>query len=102
MAAAALAGYLVSGRGTFRVGGGGGRIGAGRRVSADVFSPRLRRPAKPQRRNIAGGDGMLGAPQDLNHNGVRDNPPEAPFSTDDVVLVFEDYDGVIDVDGCHA
>ncbi|MDP2675425.1 MAG: hypothetical protein Q8Q00_11055 [Dehalococcoidia bacterium] len=51
--------------------------------------------------SLAGGDGMLGAPQDLNHNGKRDDPPEAAFSTDDVVLTFEDYDGVIDVDGCH-
>jgi len=49
----------------------------------------------------AGADGMLGAPQDLNHNGVRDDPPEAAFATDDSVLVFEDYDGVIDSDGCH-
>jgi len=48
-----------------------------------------------------GGDAMLGAPQDLNHNGVRDDPPEAAFVTDDIVLVFEDYDGVLDGDGCH-
>ena len=55
----------------------------------------------------AGPDGMLGAPQDLNHNGRRDiNPPdpttEAVFTTDDVFkLMFEDYDGVLDTDGCH-
>ena len=48
----------------------------------------------------AGLDGMLGAPQDLNHNGIKDLS-EAAFSTDDVVLTFEDYDGVIDTDGCH-
>jgi hypothetical protein len=54
-----------------------------------------------------GPDGMLGAPQDLNHNGRRDiNPPdpttEAVFTTDDVFkLMFEDYDGVLDTDGCH-
>jgi len=49
----------------------------------------------------AGADGMLGSPEDLNHNGVRDDPPEAPFTTDDSVLVFEDYDGILDGDGCH-
>ncbi|HEU4759484.1 MAG TPA: choice-of-anchor Q domain-containing protein [Dehalococcoidia bacterium] len=47
-----------------------------------------------------GGDGMLGSPQDLNHNGIKDLS-ESPLTTDDVVLTFEDYDGVIDVDGCH-
>ena len=50
---------------------------------------------------IAGADGMLGAPQDLNHNGVRDIATEALFTTDDVVKTFEDYDGVLDTDGCH-
>jgi hypothetical protein len=48
----------------------------------------------------AGPDGMLGSPQDLNHNGIKD-PTESPLSTDDVVLTFEDYDGVLDTDGCH-
>ena len=48
----------------------------------------------------AGADGMLGSPQDLNHNGVSDGA-EDPLSTDDVVLVFEDYDGILDGDGCH-
>jgi CSLREA domain-containing protein len=48
----------------------------------------------------AGADGMLGSPQDLNHNGVKD-VSEAAFTTDDSVLVFEDYDGVLDADGCH-
>jgi hypothetical protein len=50
--------------------------------------------------SVAGPDGMLGAPQDLNHNGIR-NGSEAAFSTDDGVLTFEDYDGVLDADGCH-
>jgi len=49
----------------------------------------------------AGADGMLGSPEDLNHNGIRDDPPESPLTTDDVVLVFEDYDGILDGDGCH-
>jgi hypothetical protein len=49
----------------------------------------------------AGADGMLGAPQDLNHNGVRDIATEALFTLDDVVQVFEDYDLVLDNDGCH-
>ncbi len=49
----------------------------------------------------AGVDGMLGAPQDLNHNGVRDVATEGVFTTDDVVKTFEDYDTVLDGDGCH-
>ena len=50
----------------------------------------------------AGPDGMLGSPQDLNHNGVRDGA-EATLTTDDVMpaLVWEDSDGVLDTDGCH-
>jgi hypothetical protein len=47
-----------------------------------------------------GVDGMLGSPQDLNHNGIKD-PSEATLTTDDVVKTFEDYDGVLDSDGCH-
>ncbi len=47
-----------------------------------------------------GPDGMLGSPQDLNHNGIKD-ASEATLTTDDVVLVFEDRDGVLDTDGCH-
>jgi hypothetical protein len=51
---------------------------------------------------IAGPDGMLGSPEDLNHNGVRDDPPELPLTADDVApYVFEDWDGVLDGDGCH-
>jgi hypothetical protein len=48
----------------------------------------------------AGGDGMLGSPEDLDHNGIQ-NGAEDPLTTDDVVLTFEDYDGVLDGDGCH-
>jgi hypothetical protein len=49
-----------------------------------------------------GVDGMLGPPQDVNHNGVRDDPPEALFTTDDQFkFMFEDYDTVLDNDGCH-
>ena len=48
----------------------------------------------------AGPDGMLGSPQDLNHNGLKD-ASESPLSTDDIVLTFEDYDTVLNGDGCH-
>ena len=45
---------------------------------------------------------MLGSPQDLNHNGVSDGG-EDPLTTDDspLALSFEDFDGIIDTDGCH-
>ena len=43
---------------------------------------------------------MLGSPEDIDHNGIKDGA-EAVLTTDDVVLVFEDYDGIIDSDGCH-
>ncbi|MEX0682322.1 MAG: calcium-binding protein [Dehalococcoidia bacterium] len=49
---------------------------------------------------LAGVDGMLGSPQDLNHNGIRDGA-EAVHTSDDSWLTFEDYDGVLDTDGCH-
>ena len=49
---------------------------------------------------LAGGDGMLGAAQDANHNGVQDGL-EPAFSTDDLQVTFEDYDTVLDGDGCH-
>jgi len=49
----------------------------------------------------AGADGMLGSPQDLNHNGISDGG-EPPLTTDDVpTYAFEDRDGVLDTDGCH-
>jgi CSLREA domain-containing protein len=60
----------------------------------------------PGTNSLAGADGMLGSPQDLNHNGIRDaGAPwnEAALTTDDSpsALAFEDYDGVLDADGCH-
>jgi len=54
----------------------------------------------PGTNSQTGADDALGAPQDLNHNGIQDGG-EAAFTTDDSVLTFEDYDGVIDSDGCH-
>jgi hypothetical protein len=50
----------------------------------------------------AGPNGMFGAAQDLNHNGVQDGA-EAALTTDDVMplLMWEDKDGVLDTDGCH-
>ena len=48
----------------------------------------------------AGTDGMLGSPQDLNHNGIRDGA-ESSLTSDDVTRTFEDDDGVLDTDGCH-
>ncbi|MEX0682323.1 MAG: hypothetical protein WD904_00275 [Dehalococcoidia bacterium] len=50
--------------------------------------------------SLAGADGMLGSPQDANHNGIRDGA-EAVHTSDDSWLTFEDYDGVLDTDGCH-
>ncbi len=51
--------------------------------------------------HAAGLDGALGPPEDANHNGVKDGA-EAPFTTDDPLpFAFEDYDGVLDTDGCH-
>jgi len=50
--------------------------------------------------DLAGPDGALGSPQDSNHNGIRDGA-EAAFTSDDSQLTFEDYDGVLDGDGCH-
>ncbi len=50
-----------------------------------------------------GPDGMLGSPQDMNHNGVSDGG-EGTLTSDDLLSVkwvFEDYDGVLDTDGCH-
>jgi hypothetical protein len=56
----------------------------------------------PGTNSQAGADGMLGSPEDLNHNGVQ-NGSEDPLTTDDVLpgLAFEDWDGVLDGDGCH-
>jgi hypothetical protein len=49
---------------------------------------------------VAGADGMLGSPEDLNHNGISDGG-ESALTSDDSTLTFEDYDGVLDTDGCH-
>ena len=48
----------------------------------------------------AGADGALGSPEDFNHNGIQDGG-ESPLTTDDIVMTFEDYDGILDTDGCH-
>ena len=49
----------------------------------------------------AGANGMLGSPEDLNHNGIRDGA-EVVLTTDDVSpYAFEDWDGILDWDGCH-
>jgi hypothetical protein len=53
----------------------------------------------------AGPDGALGVGGDLNHNGVLDGgetwaAPGTP-GNDDTIEVYEDYDGVLDTDGCH-
>jgi hypothetical protein len=48
----------------------------------------------------AGADGMLGSPQDANHTGVQDGA-EPTLTTDDIVKTFEDYDLVLNTDGCH-
>ncbi len=49
--------------------------------------------------DVAGADGALGPPEDFNHNGIQDS--ESAFTSDDSVDTFEDFDGVIDTDGCH-
>ncbi len=48
----------------------------------------------------AGLDGMPGSPEDKNHNGIKDGL-EANLTSDDSVFSFEDWDGVLDSDGCH-
>jgi len=63
-----------------------------------------------------GVDGMLGSPEDDNHNGKLDpggaglgedsggsgGDGNGVLTTDDVFqLMFEDYDTVLDIDGCH-
>jgi hypothetical protein len=54
---------------------------------------------------VAGGDGALGVGADLNHNGRQDGgevwPAAGQPGNDDSLLVFEDFDTVIDNDGCH-
>jgi hypothetical protein len=56
--------------------------------------------------NHAGPDGVLGSGEDQNHNGIL-NPGEdtivvdGVLTVDDSVLTFEDYDNVLNTDGCH-
>jgi hypothetical protein len=55
---------------------------------------------------LAGPDGVLGSAEDADHNGVLDAGEDtAPFNglldTDDIVLTYEDTDGVLDNDGCY-
>ena len=56
--------------------------------------------------DLAGPDGVLGSGEDQNHNGIlnpgEDQPPtDGVLTTDDSVLTFEDYDNVLNTDGCH-
>ncbi len=56
--------------------------------------------------NIAGPDAVLGSGEDQNHNGLLDagedqTPFDGVLTTDDVVLTFEDYDAILNTDGCH-
>ena len=49
----------------------------------------------------AGPDGALGVGADFNHSGIQDAGEVWPIPpTDDLVFTFEDYDGVLDGDGC--
>ena len=55
--------------------------------------------------SLAGSDGVLGSSEDDNHNGLLDGGEDVildgVLTSDDVVLTFEDYDGILDADGCH-
>ena len=60
----------------------------------------------PGNDNVAGLNGVLGSSEDDNHNGLLDSgedfaPLDGVLTTDDSVLTFEDYDGILDTDGCH-
>ncbi len=55
---------------------------------------------------VTGPDGALGVGADLNHNGRNVNPTEtwptySSDGNDDVRYTFEDFDTVLDNDGCH-
>jgi hypothetical protein len=54
---------------------------------------------------LAGPDGALGVGADVNHNGRQDGgevwPAAGTPGNDDTLLVFEDYDSILDNDGCH-
>jgi len=59
----------------------------------------------PGNDNVMGADGALGVGGDNNHNGLVDGgetwaTPGTP-GNDDPVKTYEDYDGIIDTDGCH-
>jgi len=54
----------------------------------------------------AGPDGFPGSLEDVNGNGILDPGEDLPpfdgvLTHDDPVMTWEDYDGVIDTDGCH-
>jgi hypothetical protein len=59
----------------------------------------------PGNDNLMGPDGALGVGGDQNHNGLVDGGETwAPLGTsgnDDSVRTYEDYDGILDTDGCH-
>jgi hypothetical protein len=60
----------------------------------------------PGDENVAGADGVLGSGEDQNHNGILNTGEDTVvvdgvLTTDDVVLTFEDYDLVLNTDGCH-
>jgi len=59
----------------------------------------------PGNDNVMGADGALGVGGDNNHNGLVDGSETwAPLGTsgnDDSVRTYEDYDGILDTDGCH-
>ena len=56
--------------------------------------------------NLTGPDGVLGSGEDQNHNGILNTGEDTVvvdgvLTTDDVVLTFEDYDLILNTDGCH-
>jgi hypothetical protein len=60
----------------------------------------------PGDENVAGADGVLGSGEDQNHNGILNSGEDTVvvdgvLTTDDVVLTYEDYDLILNTDGCH-
>jgi hypothetical protein len=60
----------------------------------------------PGNDNLAGPDGVLGSGEDQNHDGIFQSSEDTVvvdgvLTTDDSVLTFEDYDAVLNTDGCH-
>jgi hypothetical protein len=59
----------------------------------------------PGNDNLAGPDGALGVGGDQNHNGLVDSgetwATPGTSGNDDSVKTYEDYDGILDTDGCH-